>query len=961
MNLKNRHKRGGFFVPHYNPPMRWILNTPSLLPGIVGLFFVRLLLEVWAVSTHTAVSTWIPLSLSIIIICIVFGLSRYKKREESQRRYYLRWPTILLFIYLLFPRISPSVAVFNFGLVLLLHGVLYFEESGWGKRPFFQNPRLLASVSALIFLILYIVTIAPDVLPADNGEFQWVPTVGGVLHPPGFPLYTLLANLATRLVWKASPALAISLFAALSSSLTLYFVYRTIFDLTRNGWAALTAVIALGTATTFWAQATTANVRSLTGLFAAIALCYLGQLRDANGGSFDKRLITAVLCTSLGIAHHPSLIFFGLIFVFYVLWLDKKVLYSGKRVGWLLLATLPGLLPFLYLPLRAESGAPGAKASLASWSGFWNHALARGFSGDFFFFIQPSLLFERFRVMGNVLRFQFSPWLLLGMFIGGVALIRFNKKIAFLLLGSFLLHTLMTATYRAPQTVEYMLPAYLPAAICLGIGINQLGQIRSRLFATYLVPLFVSGLFLLSIGQGVSGWSTFRFLHHSTDTQLYTTQLLTAAEPNAIILADWHWYTPLRYKQEVDGLRPDVEIRFVSPSGDSYGETWANRISTELANGRSVIATHFDPDAYQSLPTSQPVGEAFQFSNKPITDLPKSMTATNLSLDDVTILGVDLGVETAVIGELFTITVAWDALANEQPRNLFVHAVGFDGQLYAQDDQTIVSPENGMVISQFRLTLRPGSQPGSFALMVGHGEQREQIGSINAVPALFSAVTQHAVFYPVQGAEKRLVGFDWDQTLPNRSRLYTHWQTPTGYFSLVTDDAAISQMVWPTMIGAWGVAVSNWQPTLPQQPSHYIPFGRHIVWLGGQLLMDERPLSANQTHVSRLQFASSQPILRDTAVSVRLIGFEEDQFRWAWWDLADSIPAMGAIPTLKWVADSRVTSPHFLTVPENATSGQTIGTTLRLYDAFTNQALPILDERITANFQWVPLSQSIIE
>ena len=98
--------------------------------------------------------------------------------------------------------------------------------------------------------------------------------------------------------------------------------------------------------------------------------------------------------------------------------------------------------------------------------------------------------------------------------------------------------------------------------------------------------------------------------------------------------------------------------------------------------------------------------------------------------------------------------------------------------------------------------------------------------------------------------------------------------------------------------------------------------------------------------------------MRDYAISVRLMGFEEDGYHWAWWDLDDGIPAMGAIPTLKWIEGSQVRSPHFLTVDEAAPPGQQIGAALNLYDAFTNRVLPILDERITADFAWVPLGET---
>jgi hypothetical protein len=100
--------------------------------------------------------------------------------------------------------------------------------------------------------------------------------------------------------------------------------------------------------------------------------------------------------------------------------------------------------------------------------------------------------------------------------------------------------------------------------------------------------------------------------------------------------------------------------------------------------------------------------------------------------------------------------------------------------------------------------------------------------------------------------------------------------------------------------------------------------------------------------------------LRDLIVSVRLIGFEEDGVHWAWWDLSDGVPAMGAIPTLKWIGGSRVRDPHWLTIPAEARPGQTVGPVVRLYDAFTNRPLPILDERLNQVGPWIPLGTTTL-
>jgi hypothetical protein len=204
---------------------------------------------------------------------------------------------------------------------------------------------------------------------------------------------------------------------------------------------------------------------------------------------------------------------------------------------------------------------------------------------------------------------------------------------------------------------------------------------------------------------------------------------------------------------------------------------------------------------------------------------------------------------------------------------------------------------------------------------------------------------------PLDNQRLRLIGSDWDNTLPERTRLYLHWQTADGYTTTIHDDVVTFDL--PSWRGPWGITVkgSKISNDLAQQ---YVPFGQGITWHGE--LIDSLPAQKPGQQLTWLQqLRSSQPVLSDYALSVRLIGYEEDGFHWAWWDLDDSIPAMGAIPTLKWISGSNVRSPHFVTINKSAPSGQISGGAFTIYDAFNNRPLPILDERITSEFAWIPL------
>ncbi|MEN8097810.1 MAG: DUF2723 domain-containing protein, partial [Chloroflexota bacterium] len=273
------------------------------------------------------------------------------------------------------------------------------------KFPASLSGRWTPTLVFLLSLALYVFTLGHDLLPADNGEFQLVAATFGVAHPPGYALHTLLSSLVARvplgsLLWR------VNLLSALTAACTLTIVYLSVRRLTRRSLPALLAALLLATSTTFWAQATIVNIRTMAALFTSLmlytAICFI-QEQDSSKGL--RWLAALALVITLGVTHHMSLIFFGVLVVIVVIWKDHRVLLSPKAWLMSLLAVVIGLFPLLYLVLRAgESGTP---EDLDTWKGFTHYVLALGFSGDFLYFTSLSDLIPRLKVMLNVFRFQF--------------------------------------------------------------------------------------------------------------------------------------------------------------------------------------------------------------------------------------------------------------------------------------------------------------------------------------------------------------------------------------------------------------------------------------------------------------------------------------------------------------------------------------------------------------------------
>src|ERR1044071_3092459 len=82
------------------------------------------------------------------------------------------------------------------------------------ERP----PYLMAAGVALGALLLYVLTLAPTTQFWDTSEYIAAAYTLGIPHPPGNPLFVLMAHVWGWLPLAASYAMRINLFAAVTSA-----------------------------------------------------------------------------------------------------------------------------------------------------------------------------------------------------------------------------------------------------------------------------------------------------------------------------------------------------------------------------------------------------------------------------------------------------------------------------------------------------------------------------------------------------------------------------------------------------------------------------------------------------------------------------------------------------------------------------------------------------------------------
>jgi hypothetical protein len=154
-------------------------------------------------------------------------------------------------------------------------------------------------------------------------------------------------------------------------------------------------------------------------------------------------------------------------------------------------------------------------------------------------------------------------------------------------------------------------------------------------------------------------------------------------------------------------------------------------------------------------------------------------------------------------------------------------------------------------------------------------------------------------------------------------------------------------------LGPWGIPLGTDIPLRPPAP------GERYVPLGGQMVLSRVAVSpqaaptAGDPAVVTVRLLAARPLVTDNVVKVDVVGES------GWNVQDDSIPATGAVPTLKWLYGWQVPDRHRLTIPADTPSSAAY-VDLLVYDNFSGQRLPILDPALAEQgiavriFEWSP-------
>lgn len=344
---------------------------------------------------------------------------------------------------------------------------------------------LVPGVTAIAFL-RYVTSLRSGIGFGDSGELVAAAIELGVPHPPGYPVWTLLAHWCTLLPGP-DPAVKIAVASAVCMALAAggiaWLLWNAIqLDAAREATLARSALAAGGAlifafSTEAYSAAIETEVYALHILLAVALWIRVFQW----GKGFLPRLMAfaAGLVLGLGLANHQTLLLAAPGYLVFVLVWDWRRALRPACVGLAVLGLVLGLSAYGLLPLWSARNPVVDWSDTETWNGFWAHLTRQqyrslGLRSDW------DTVLAQFRFFGAWLVREYAGLLVAGALATVVAARRITGRgrawawghlVAFAgsgLFFTYIANTELDNSNREILSVYFMLPGL--SAILLGVS-----------------------------------------------------------------------------------------------------------------------------------------------------------------------------------------------------------------------------------------------------------------------------------------------------------------------------------------------------------------------------------------------------------------------------------------------------------------------------------------------------------
>ncbi len=445
----------------------------------------------------------------------------------------------------------------------------------------------------IITLTIFIKTTAPDVTTGDSGELLSSAYCLGIGHPPGYPLYLILAKLFSYIAYIFYPLLLLSgrnifhlkdyfafnvnymsgFFAALSS-LILYkiFIYliENFYKEKDNIIYKFKEEISFLSALTFpfmnliWSQSTNSEVYTLNLFILTLNFFFLINYYFSKN---EKFFYLFSFFYGLNIVAHQTSLIFAPIFALWIYISKKEILKEYKIIIFSFLLFVGGLLTYIYLPIRSSTHPFIDWGNTSNLKNFLYHILRKQY-GALVRKPQSSTILQAHRSVGmfikqniELLKIILKNLSIITIFLpfGFYYIYKKERNIFYFLTSSFVFYSLIMlyiANFKIAKLSIYVNEIFFIPSLLILMFISFFGIIytieKKDIILKYLP--FIPILFIL-------------FNYHTNNEEKnfivseYTTNIFKTVEKNGFLFVMGDNTTfPISYYYYVKNIRRDIFI-----------------------------------------------------------------------------------------------------------------------------------------------------------------------------------------------------------------------------------------------------------------------------------------------------------------------------------------------------------------------------------------------------------------
>jgi hypothetical protein len=631
--------------------------------------------------------------------------------------------------------------------------------------------RLVPLLLFLVAFSVYAATAAPGILFGDPSEYQFIPAILGIAHPPGYAFYTLLAKLWQVLFPLGTITFRTNLLAAAAGAWAVTAVYLGVQETAASlGWpiggladrtigepvdgthqstgslisrpvgivASLWGPLCLAVSPDFWQHAIHANAHIVS---AALSATHLWLLIRWWRTGHDHWLAAFTVTLGLAATHHPITLIGVPAYVIFILSVRPCIVIRWRTLLLLIGCLLLGLTPFLYYPLRSPA-VPFGPTDMDTWEGFWRHATAQGLRVNLFHFGLPDQP-DRAVVFWSLLRLQFPLSVIILIAVGLIWLGKRAPKPAVLTCLFLIIHLLFTLN-TVQDVMAYLLIPFAALSSAASAGALALASFLVRLlrgaqvgtrpspltlrpsrrrivhFSFLIVLLFPWPLWqaTLNLSRGIS-------LRGFTAAEEYVASVharFTGRGEGAILLSDWEHLTPLWAHTYTHGESLDEEdvrrLVYVNP-----GNTWMESVWRHIEEG-PIYLVGYRPavrDAGFRLLPDEPF---YRVVAPPVVDIAPSHPLSIWADGRVHVLGYDLPADVVQAGEPLALTLYQSAPEPVEGIWMPYARLGPIEARWTTDSRLLTTQwlPGEVIVERYELPIPFTLPPGEYPLRLGYAD-----------------------------------------------------------------------------------------------------------------------------------------------------------------------------------------------------------------------------------------------